>query len=179
MTMRTGSARIRGACCLGGLVFCLANLALCSLANASDPVPSAIPYQESTSLLLAISKVLGALLVVVGIMLVLLYAIKRSGLGAGRSRGGSAIAVLETRMVAPRTYIAIVVVADKCLAIGITDHNITLLTDLGAEVKASLVSQGPAVPLTSAFASLLQKSMKSWRADAGAMASNQDRQESP
>ena len=138
----------------------------------------------NTSLLAAIAKVFGSLLVVVGLMLVLLYFIKRAGIGSGRSRGGSAITVLETRMVAPRKYIAIVEIADKCLALGITEHNINLLADLGLEVKASLLGQSADVKSGSAFAGLLAKSMKSWQAsaakpDAQAMGSNQDRQESP
>lgn len=110
---------------------------------------------ETSSLLSAIIKVSGSLMVVVGIMLVLLYAIKRAGFGSGR--GSSAITVLETRMVAPKKYIAIVDVAGHCLALGITDHTITILSDLGPETKAAL-STRPAAAATG-FAGLLKKSM--------------------
>ena len=174
--------RIRG-WHLGAVAFCLASVAVCCLAIEPDPA-AAFPLPATTSLISTIGKVFGALLVVVGLMLVLLYFIKRVGIGSGRSRGGSAIAVLETRMVAPRKYIAIVEIADKCLALGITEHNINLLADLGAEVKAALVNQSNAVKPGSAFAGLLNKSMKSWQAAAAkpggqAVGSNQDRQESP
>ena len=176
--------RIRG-WHLGGIAFCLTSLlAVCCLANESTSV-AALSSPENTSLLSAIAKVAGSLLVVVGLMLVLLYAIKRIGIGSSRGRGGSAIVVLETRMVAPRKYIAIVEIADKCLALGITEHNINLLADLGLEVKASLSSQSAAVKPGSAFAGLLKKSMKSWQTTAvpepgGQTADRkQDRQESP
>lgn len=174
----------RGACSLaGGVAFCLVSLAVCCLAN--EPAPGgALSSPENGSLLWAIVKVFGSLLVVVGLMLLILYGIKRSGLGSGRSRGGSAITVLETRMVAPRKYIAIVEIADKCLAVGITEHNINLLADLGAEVKATLAGQSNVAKPGTAFANLLNKSMKSWQAaapepGARALDSNQEQQESP
>jgi len=145
--------------------------------------PAASPLPENASLLSAIAKVVGALLVVVGLMLVLLYAIKRLGLGQGRGGGGTAIAVLETRMLAPRKYISIVRVADRCLALGVTEQTISLLADLGEEGKAAFANQRTSPP-ASGFAALLQKSMQSWRvappgADRQPGASPQDRQEEP
>ena len=169
--------RVRGAAASLFLI-----LAMGCLVN-EPALAAAAPLPETPSLLSAIVKVFGSLLVVVGLMLVLLYFIKRSGLGSGQGRSGSAIAVLETRMVAPKKYIAIVEIADKCLAIGITDHNINLLADLGSEAKSSLASQTPTKPGAS-FARLLSKSMKSWQSSASghgdrAMIHDQDKQESP
>ena len=166
---------------VGGLAFWLITLAVSCQAEPSTA--SALPLlPENASLLSAIAKVIGALLVVVGLMLVLLYAIKRLGLGGGRG-GGSAIAVLETRMVAPRKYITIVRVADRCLALGITEQTISLLADLGEDGKAAFANQGPPPP-PAGFAALLQKSMQSWRAappEAGGQSgtSPQERQEEP
>ncbi|MDD5758829.1 MAG: flagellar biosynthetic protein FliO [Desulfobulbaceae bacterium] len=148
---------------LGGIVFFLASQALqCLAGDAASNGAFASP--ENASLLAAITKVFGSLLVVVGLILVLLYCIKRAGFGSGRGRVGSAIAVLESRMVAPKKYIAIVEIADKCLAVGITDHGINLLADLGPEVKESLARQSAGVKTASTFAGVLKKSMKSWQA---------------
>lgn len=159
-------------------------IALAVVCQAEPLTASPPPLPENASLLSSIAKVVGALLVVVGLMLVLLYAIKRLGLGQGRGGGGTAIAVLETRMVAPRKYITIVRVADRCLALGVTEQTISLLADLGEEGKAAFANQGTSSPPTSGFAALLQKSMQSWRvappgADRQPGASPQDRQEEP
>ncbi len=160
----------------------LLSLTLSSLAHGGALAAVAEP-PETASLLSAIVKVFGALLVVVGIMLALLYFIKRTGLASGAGRGGSAIAVLETRMVAPKKYIAIVEIADKCLALGITEHAINLLADLGPETRSSLALQAP-VKSGPGFAALLSKSMKAWQAPASGQGSpaavhDQDKQESP
>lgn len=128
----------------------------CLAADPSGGAGSLSP--GTTSLLSAIIKVSGSLLVVVGIMLVLLYAIKRTGLGSGLGNGSSAITVLETRMVAPKKYIAIVDVAGRCLALGITDHNITLLSDLGTEAKSALTSKP--IAAGPGFAGLLKRSLR-------------------
>ena len=170
------------ASCIGGRACLFVSLTVCCLVN-EPALAAAATSPETPSLLSAIVKVFGSLLVVVGLMLVLLYFIKRSGLGSGQGRSGSAIAVLETRMVAPKKYIAIVEIADKCLAIGITDHNINLLADLGPEAKSSLASLMPAKPGAS-FAGLLSKSMKSWQSSASGKGAStvmhdQDKQESP
>ena len=93
---------------------------------------------DTSSLAVATVKVFGALLVVVGLMLLVLYLIKRAGLASGGAAGRGAISVLETRLIAPKKYIAVVEVAGRCLAVGITDNAITLLAELGAEEKASL-----------------------------------------
>lgn len=140
---------------LGGAFDLLSAASPCLAAESSDK--SSFISTETSSLLSAIIKVSGSLLVVVGIMLVLLYAIKRAGFGSGLGRGSSAITVLETRLVAPKKYIAIVEVAGRCLALGITDHNINLLSDLGPDAKASLTSR-PAIA-NAGFAGLLKKSM--------------------
>jgi flagellar biosynthetic protein FliO len=131
---------------------------------AAEPPPaSALPLSETTSLLAAITKVTGSLLVVVGLMLLLLHFIKRTGLGSGGSRSGSAITVLETRMVAPKKYIAIVEIAGHCLALGITDHTISRLADLGPETKDRLSPHPAQARPLSPFAGLLNRSLQAWR----------------
>lgn len=180
MTAKKSTCAYLPAWRLGGIVFFLASRALCCLAEDAT-VNGAFASPENASLMAAISKVFGSLLVVVGLILVLLYCIKRAGLGAGRSRAGSAIAVLETRMVAPKKYIAIIEIADKCLAVGITDHSVNLLADLGPEVRASLARQDSVVTPVSTFAGVLKRSMTSRQASSSqsgqAMNSAAERQE--
>ena len=147
---------------LWGVAFGMVGLATCCL--AAEPTPAvAVPPAETTSLLLAIFKVFGSLLVVVGLMFLLLYFIKRTGLGSGLGGSGSAITILETRMVAPKKYITIVEIAGHCLALGITDQAINLLTELGPEAKTLLENRPSSMNSGSAFARLLAKSMQSWQ----------------
>ena len=149
---------------LATAAWALAGLALATVSLAGEPPPAqGLPLSETTSLLTAMIKVIGALIVVVGLMLLLLHFLKRTGLASGGSRRGSAITVLETRMVAPKKYIAIVEIAGHCLALGITDHTITRLTDLGPEAKDLLTSPPPTDKPGGAFAGLLNRSLHAWR----------------
>lgn len=141
MTSMVNKGHRLGLSLLWSVVLGVVSLATCCL--AAEPTPSpVVPLAETSSLLTAIAKVFGSLLVVVGLMLLLLYFIKRTGLGTGLGRGGSAITILETRMVAPKKYITIVEIAGRCLALGITDQAINLLTELGPEAK-TLLGSGP------------------------------------
>jgi len=156
--MTVARQAITGILGLASSIACAAGSSLAADASGGTVQLSA----ETSSLLSAIVKVSGSLLVVVGIMLLVLYAIKRTGLGSGLGSASSAITVLETRMVAPKKYIAIVDVAGHCLALGITDHAINLLSELGPEATATLINrQGPAA---SGFAGLLRRSMRNQQA---------------
>jgi len=83
---------------------------------------------ETVALLMAIVKVAGSLIVVVGLMLLAVHLIKKIGLGRGSGGDGRMIDVLDTRMIAPKKYVAVVRIAGKCVALGITDQQINLLT---------------------------------------------------
>ncbi len=128
--------------------------------TAANPLLAAGPtsfngsLKENSSLFWAICKVIGSLSVVVGLMILLIYFIKKSGITQGISTQGSLIKVLETKMVAPKKYIAIVEVAGKCLALGVTEQNINLLTNLDDSVSEQMKTEGTDKPSTS-FAKLL------------------------
>ncbi len=89
--------------------------------------------KETAGLVSAIAKVFGALAVVVALMMLLVIIIKKLGLSNGLTKTGTSIKIIETRMVAPKKYIAIAQIAGKHLALGITDNNINLLTELNEE----------------------------------------------
>jgi len=118
---------------------------------------------ETASLIGAIFKVLGSLAVVIALMVGLVYLLKKAGLNQGM-RGSSIIKVLDTQMVAPKKYITIVEIGGKTVSLGITDQNITMLTELDHEqVHAELKSQNkPATGQVNNFADLLAKASK-WR----------------
>ncbi len=107
-------------------------LAMAGQAAAASSKPAA-PASETMNLMAAVARMAGALALVVGLLLLLIYILKKSGLAQGVKGGGTRIKIIETRMVAPKKYIAIADVAGKYMALGITDHNINLLTHLKIE----------------------------------------------
>jgi flagellar biosynthetic protein FliO len=132
------------------------------VALSGDPALTSGPpgdLSETKNLISAIFKVVSSLIVVVALMLGFVYLLKRFGINKGL-QSSSMVKVLETKMVAPKKYIAIVEVAGKTLSIGVTDHNINLLTELdSATVKqfqsASEETHSPKI--TNKFAALLAK----------------------
>lgn len=120
---------------------------------------------ETTNLVSAIAKVFVALAIVVALMLLLIYFVKKLGLTNGLAKRGSHIKIIETRMIAPKKYIAIAQIAGKQLALGITDHHITLLTDLDDQIFSTDTKspdKSPQVPSDDqsfTFAGVLQKSL--------------------
>ncbi len=120
---------------------------------------------NTTSLVSAIAKVFGALAVVVALMLLLIYFVKKLGLTNGLAKRGSHIKIIETRMIAPKKYIAIAQIAGKQLALGITDHHITLLTDLDDQILSTNTNSPDKSPQVSSgdqsltFAGVLHKSL--------------------
>ncbi|MDH5297663.1 MAG: flagellar biosynthetic protein FliO [Desulfobulbaceae bacterium] len=100
-------------------------------APVTKPHPSpAEDLRDTASLAAAVVKAFGALALVIGLLLLLSAGLKRLGLG-GQSLGGtSLIRILDTRMIAPKKYVAVLDIAGQSLAVGITDQQITLLTRL-------------------------------------------------
>ncbi|NOX25309.1 MAG: flagellar biosynthetic protein FliO [Deltaproteobacteria bacterium] len=112
---------------------------------------------ETSSLVRAIAKVFGALAVVVALMLLLVYAIKKLGLTNGLTKAGSHIKIIETKMIAPKKYIAIAQISGRQLALGITDHNISFLTDLGDQAVSCSDEAPKSTP--ESFRGFLQKAV--------------------
>ncbi len=134
------------------LLFCGQPLLLRAQENPGD-------LSETTSLIFAIFRVLGSLALVVALMLALIYLIKKTGINKDL-RENSLIRVLDNKMVAPKKYIAIVEIAGKTVSVGVSDHNINLLTEIEPSVlrdlpTASRSSSSPSLPLQ--FSRLLAK----------------------
>nr|MBF0221634.1 flagellar biosynthetic protein FliO [Desulfobulbaceae bacterium] len=132
---------------------------------AIDPASTTLPttlssdLRETTSLIAELFKVMGSLAVVVGIMLLLFFLFKKSAFNKGLSAAGSLINVVESRMIAPKKYIAVVEIANKYVAVGITDNSITLLTDLESSVLHNANRSGQK-SAASPFSGMLKKATR-------------------
>lgn len=122
----------------------------------TDPV---LDLARTTSLALTIMKVMGALLLTVGLMLLLAVWLRKLGLSRAGLRQGTLISIIDTKMIAPKKYVAVVQVAEQTLALGITDQQITMLTRL--ETSATQTQESPkGRPQPASFATLLGKVVK-------------------
>ncbi|MCK9293671.1 MAG: flagellar biosynthetic protein FliO [Desulfobulbaceae bacterium] len=122
----------------------------------TEPV---LDLARTTSLALTVMKVMGALILTVGIMLLLAAWFRKLGLSRAGLQQGKLITIIDTKMIAPKKYVAVVQVADETLALGITDQQITMLTRLAA--NPAQVRQSPEDrPQQTSFATLLGKVVK-------------------
>ncbi len=134
--------------------------------SLSVPAPNQLPDEtENASLFLAILKVVGALGVVIGVMLLVTILIKKTGLARGGLSSGVLINILETRMVAPKKYVAVMKIADDFFAVGISDQHINMLSrlDNGSSklIEASESLRNNQSPVSSSFSSMLTKAARS------------------
>lgn len=118
---------------------------------------------ETASLATAILKIIGSLGLVLGLMLLVVLAIRKLGLGRTNMHGNSLIKVMDTRMIAPKKYVAVLDIADEFVVVGVTDQNINLLTKLDIEPEQlnayGTKEKGGNKPLPS-FSSFLEKAVK-------------------
>jgi flagellar protein FliO/FliZ len=124
--------------------------------SVTDPV---LDLAQTTSLALTIMKVMGALILTVGIMLLLAIWLRKLGLSRAGLQQGRLISIIDTKMIAPKKYVAVVQVADQTLALGITDQQITILTKLEAGATQIQESREDS-PQQTSFATLLGKVVK-------------------
>ncbi|MGV1099946.1 flagellar biosynthetic protein FliO [Thiovibrio sp. JS02] len=127
-------------------------------AGASSPLLLA-GNAETLSLTATIFKTIGALILVIGLMLLLLAWIKKMGLAQNSPQQGRLIKLLDMQILAPRKQVAVLEVAGQFLVVGISDRQINLLARLPdneilrAAVKGGLKPAG----LPPSFAALLRK----------------------
>lgn len=132
--------------------------------GTTEDTPAAIPAaltgnQETLSLAAITFKTLGSLIFVVGLMLLLLFWIKKMGLVKSGFRQEGLITVLDSRMLAPKKQVSILEVAGAYLVVGLTEQQITLLATLEANdlLTAATHSRKTSPPLAASFTSLLNK----------------------
>lgn len=126
--------------------------------------PATIPTpltgnQETLSLTTAIFKTIGSLIIVVGLMLLLLFWIRKMGLVRGGSRPEGLITVLDSQMLAPKNQVSVLEVAGTYLVVGLTEQQMTLLATLPPNDRLTDAAhcRKTLPPLPASFASLLNK----------------------
>ncbi|BCA79121.1 flagellar biosynthetic protein FliO [Desulfuromonas sp. AOP6] len=96
--------------------------------------PSLALAAESGSLLASSLKMLAALGVVLGLVL-LLYAASRKGFGFLPAAKGGAIKIIEMRHLAPRKAICLVEIRGREFLLGVGSERVELLTPLGPKER--------------------------------------------
>ncbi len=131
-------------------------------ATSAIAEPAGGDLAATGSLALAIAKSFGALILVLGLLLLLAAAIRRLGLSGHAPGDAGLIRVLDTRMIAPKKYVAIIEIADQTVAVGITEQQITLLGQLEETDSLRAARAGAKRPgdlLASRFATVLGRAM--------------------
>lgn len=162
-------------CWLGGFllpspVSCLAAQGSQSaLAQQAAPAAkAAVGLPQTTSLYLTMLKAMGALILILGLIVLIAIGLKKLGWGKDLpGRGGALIKVIDTRMLAPKKYVAVLQIADELMAVSITDQQINLLSRLEAseELTEALAARRAGPPALGSFAAILARARKSGRPD--------------
>ena len=106
-------------------------------ANATADSPSAF----NSDALPALGKMAGALVIVIVCIYVAVFLLKRFAGGKYRGQGkGNLLEIIESTYVAPKKTISLVRVADKAVLLGITEGNLSVLTELDADQTAIALS---------------------------------------
>ncbi|MEW6050488.1 MAG: flagellar biosynthetic protein FliO [Candidatus Zixiibacteriota bacterium] len=131
-------------------------------ATGDTPVVDSSAASTSTGLVgsaaatISILKMLAALAVVIGCIYLGIYLLKK--LMGRRRRGGGAeriLEILETAYIDPKKSLSLVRVADKSVLIGVTDNQISVLTELDPE-KTQALATANATGQRGSFAGLLR-----------------------
>lgn len=105
----------------------------------------------------SIVKMVSALVIVIFSIYLCVMLLKRFlGRKYGGRGGESALEVIESTYVGPKKMVSLVRVADKAVLIGVTDQNISMLTELDADATAELAGAKGSVPQNAGFASFMK-----------------------
>lgn len=74
-----------------------------------------------------------SLILIVGLIYLSLFLLKKSSLGFKKGRAGELIQVLERCYISPKKGIFIVKIGSKLLALGVTETQINLLSEIGVD----------------------------------------------
>lgn len=122
------------------------------------PPEQAVDFASSASLAAVLFKVVGALILVVGIMVFLVIWLKKMGLTKGGLQQGSLVKLIDSKMIAPKKYVAVVQVGNDLLALGVSDQQITMLHHIenSETIKESILEEKVAKN-TTPFSGFLSK----------------------
>ena len=108
-----------------------------------DATVTRVGNDLGTSVLPALIKMASALVVVIICIYGGIYLLKRFTSGKTRRRGGRLLEVIETTYVAPKKTVSLVRVADKAVLVGVTESQISMLTELDADQTAAIATEPP------------------------------------
>lgn len=124
---------------------------------------------SSVDLLPSMIKIFSALAIVIGIMMISLYAAKKIMRRTEmRVDGGEVIKVLSTRYVGPKSSIMLVDVLGKVLVVGLCQQNLSLLTSIDDQQSLErlkphhVMGQKPS-PFSEQLAIYKDRLMSAWR----------------
>lgn len=139
-------------------IFILLALGSTALSQAApQPTAASTPALQDMAnpmtTLLTTAKVVGAFILVAGLMALLFKVMGKMGLGNNAAVGGL-ISVLETRAIAPKKYISVVQIGNKQLAIGIAENSISLLCPLEEPLPRPTSNSARPTPFANLLANL-------------------------
>lgn len=110
-----------------------------------------------SSALPSLARMIGALLVVIVCIYLGLYLLKRTTMKRYSKNGGQCmLEVLETVCVAPKKTVSLIKVANKAVLVGMTDNQMSVLTELDADQTAEMAAAQNGEKETDRFAQLLK-----------------------
>lgn len=119
----------------------------------------------------SIIKMLAALVVVIGCIYLAIYLLKKlMGRRYAGNRKDHLLEILETAYIDPKKSLSLVRVADRSVLIGVTDNQISMLTELDSEKTQTITSMAESSRQTGGFGDML-RSASSRLKDMGGTAS--------
>lgn len=113
-----------------------------------------IPDTDTGSLII---RLFLSLVLIIGLIYLSLFLLKKSSLGLKKNRAGDLIQVLEKCYISPKKGIFIVKVGSKLLALGVTETQINLLSELDSSPESKSDLKDKAVSEKEMTGTLLQK----------------------
>lgn len=116
-----------------------------------------LPGSDAPDLITASLKMIGSLALILGLMLLLLYLLRRTNTGRSGLLGGQdMVRVIATRALGPKKYITVVEVAGSVLTLGVTNEHISCLDKVPAENFQAFLDNRTSEDKTGSFASRLK-----------------------
>jgi len=109
---------------------------------------------------LAFARSFGMLFMVLALLLLVFYLMKRFMAGRGANTNRDLIKVLTVHHLSPKEKLILVNVLDETILIGVTPNQISTIKVMGKQVDAASVSQGPLFKNSGAgFSDLLNRTL--------------------
>ncbi len=122
-----------------------------SSATAALPPGEALP--DTVGL---ITRMVLSLFAVIFLIWGAVQLLKRFSSGGTRSSGATHIRVLDRAYIAPKKSIYVVQIGDKALALGVSDQQMTTLTDLDLQDTLAQYADAPSTPVVQRFTDVLK-----------------------